>query len=127
MSVVALVTGSRDWTDDTALFEILDQLAPALVVEGGARGADLMAREWCDRTGVPCVEVPALWTAHGKAAGPKRNAVMLRVAQALAAARNMTVEVVACPLPNSVGTIHMMDLAANANLVTYKVTSDRTD
>lgn len=121
MSLVALVTGSRDWTNEAALYDILDQLSPALVVEGGARGADLMARAWCDQRGVPCVEVPALWTAHGKAAGPKRNALMLRVAQALGAARNMPVEVVACPLPGSVGTTHMMNLAKDANLVTYLV------
>lgn len=121
MSVVAIVTGSRDWTDRTALEEVLDELKPAMVIQGGAKGADQQSREWCDRTGTPCIEVPALWTAHGKAAGPKRNALMLRVAQALAAARNMAVEVVACPLPNSVGTKHMTGLAMDANLCVYIV------
>jgi hypothetical protein len=121
MSVVAIVTGSRHWTDTVALTEILDELAPAMVIQGGAEGADRQSREWCDRTGVPCIEVPALWTAHGKAAGPKRNTLMLRVAKTLAAARDMVVEVVACPLEDSVGTVHMIDLAEAENIFVYRV------
>jgi hypothetical protein len=120
-AVVAVVTGSRHWSDTAALHELLDDLAPKMVVEGGATGADQAARAWCERTGVPCVEVPALWDAHGKAAGPKRNRLMLRIAQTLADARGMTVEVVACPLPDSVGTIDMIAVATEANLCLYKV------
>jgi hypothetical protein len=122
--VVAIVTGSRNWTDPTPLTDVLDELAPKLVVEGGAKGADELARAWCNTTGVPCVEVPALWDAHGKAAGPKRNELMLRIAKTLAQARNMTVEVVACPLPDSVGTKHMMDLAFADDLCVYVITPE---
>ncbi len=121
MRPVIVVTGSRNWSDRDTLDDILNQLNPALVVEGGAKGADTMAREWCDRNGVTCVEVPALWTAHGKSAGPKRNSTMLRIAQALAAARDMPVEVVACPHDDSVGTKHMMSLAHEAGLCMYVV------
>lgn len=126
MTVVAVVTGSRHWTDKAALVEILDELKPVMVIQGGAEGADIMAREWADVTGTPCVEVPALWRGHGKAAGPKRNVLMLRVAQVLAAARNMDVEVIACPLPDSVGTKHMMDLAVDQGLVVYTVAASES-
>lgn len=122
MSVVLVVTGSRNWTDVGAITEILDEIKPALLIQGGAQGADTIARNWCDQTGTPCVEVPALWTAHGKAAGPKRNVLMLRVAKALAAAREMEVEVMACPLPDSVGTKHMAEIARAEGLLCYLVT-----
>lgn len=122
MNTVILVTGSRNWTDATSLNEVLTEIAPKMVVQGGAQGADHLARRWCEQTGTPCVEIPALWEAHGNKAGPIRNELMLRIAQTLAAARNMTVEVVACPLPDSKGTLHMMQLATNANLCIYKIT-----
>lgn len=120
--VVLVVTGSRKWTDVNAVTEILDEIKPALLVQGGAKGVDTIARNWCDQTGTPCVEVPALWTAHGNAAGPRRNVLMLRIAKALAAARDMDVEVMACPLPDSVGTKHMIEIAQAEELLCYLVT-----
>lgn len=79
-----LVCGGRDYADRVTVFGYLDRLwresAPldALeIIQGGATGADALAREWCCNREVPYVNVPANWKLHGKAAGPIRNQKML--------------------------------------------------
>ena len=47
------------------------------MVQGGARGADRLARECAEALGVYCAEVPAYWKSQGRSAGPRRNAAML--------------------------------------------------
>lgn len=48
------------------------------VVQGGcATGADMHAREWCFKHGLPCATVSPAWKYHGNAAGPIRNRWML--------------------------------------------------
>lgn len=50
------------------------------LIEGGATGADAIAREWAEcHPEVEHVRVDADWERHGKAAGPTRNVIMLRV------------------------------------------------
>lgn len=46
------------------------------IIEGGARGADTMAKTWAETFSVPVTEVPADWERHGKSAGYKRNEAM---------------------------------------------------
>jgi hypothetical protein len=82
-----LVCGSRDWDDESVIFNILSMLFmnhahPGLVViEGGARGADRAAAKWADQPGfLPPVkheQYPADWEKHGRAAGYIRNQQML--------------------------------------------------
>lgn len=76
-----LVCGGRDFFDAPRLEKALDGLAsfagPLTVIEGGARGADALAREWASRTGAECVTVPANWARYGNRAGPIRNTEML--------------------------------------------------
>lgn len=76
-----LVTGGRDFDDYQRVARALGSAyshQPALaVVQGGARGADALARRWCESTGVPCITVPALWDYYGKRAGSMRNQWML--------------------------------------------------
>lgn len=73
-----LVTGGRDYVDrESALASALDFERPSLVIQGGARGADAVAREWCRKTGTPCLTVWALWQQYGKPAGHIRNRVMV--------------------------------------------------
>lgn len=50
---------------------------PKLVVQGGARGADAIARAWCKHVGVECKTFEANWRAHGRRAGVIRNELML--------------------------------------------------
>lgn len=76
-----LVCGGRDYKNISAVRHALQTLhgkrAITLIIEGGATGADRLAREWAVENGVKFQTFAANWTAHGKAAGPLRNALML--------------------------------------------------
>lgn len=82
-----LVCGGRDYADAEALDHVLElafehhgwTAARVILIEGGARGADRLARQWATANGVHCATVPALWASHGKAAGHQRNAAMLEL------------------------------------------------
>lgn len=54
-------------------FKVMDVLRPREIAQGGAFGADTLAREWATARGVPCREYLARWRAHGWLAGFKRN------------------------------------------------------
>jgi hypothetical protein len=81
-----LVCGARDWTDRALLAEVIDRAvtehgrdgAGVLLIEGGARGADRLAVELARVRGWRLEEYPADWRGEGRAAGPPRNARMLR-------------------------------------------------
>lgn len=75
-----LVCGGRDYADRERVRTELDALKPTVLIEGGARGADLLAAEW--RWGghiLTCqhLKFPADWNKHGKSAGAIRNRQML--------------------------------------------------
>ena len=75
-----LVTGSRTWADATTIAAVLRRwrTPDAVLVHGGARGADrIAARIWRAR-GLPTEEHPADWPRHGRAAGPIRNQQMVQ-------------------------------------------------
>lgn len=95
-----LVTGSRDWEDEALVQRTLSLLhqqggteVPLLPLDAQVRfdgrihvlvtgkcptGADRMAEEWAEAYDVEVVTYPADWGKHGKAAGPVRNAVMVK-------------------------------------------------
>lgn len=79
----ALVCGGRDFTDRDALFAALDRAHAkrplTMVIHGGAKGADTLAGQWASARGILSARVDALWDAHGKAAGPRRNRAMLEL------------------------------------------------
>jgi hypothetical protein len=80
-----LVCGGRDFSDRKTLFDALDRISaqrhPAdrlTVIQGGASGADHMARQWAmEQPSVWVINEPADWKTHGKAAGPIRNQKMI--------------------------------------------------
>lgn len=72
-----IVCGGRDYYDRTRIWEELDELAPAEVAQGGATGADILARDWCAARGVRCFTYQASWEREGRSAGPRRNQRML--------------------------------------------------
>jgi hypothetical protein len=74
-----LVCGARDWPHRLVLEDTLDsQTVPIqALAHGGAAGADRMAGEWAVRRGIEVHEYPADWDQHGRAAGPRRNRLML--------------------------------------------------
>lgn len=75
-----LVTGSRYWTNRNAIEDELDALMVAhhgiVVIHGGARGADSLAKEICDQNKIESIEYPAQWELFGKSAGIRRNIQM---------------------------------------------------
>ena len=73
----AIVCGGRNFLDKSLLFATLDELDVRHVIEGGATGADALAREWAQQRFRPFTEYPANWMAQGRGAGPRRNAAML--------------------------------------------------
>lgn len=88
-----LVTGSRAWPDEQAIWDALDGFwtgamaggySSLTVVHGAAKGADLMAYRWARyralnrRWAVEHEPHPADWST-GKAAGVARNAGMVRL------------------------------------------------
>lgn len=72
-----LVCGGRDFNDAALLEQTLNDLEPRLIIEGGARGADALARSYAMLHGVELQSYPAMWDRDGKAAGPIRNQAML--------------------------------------------------
>ena len=80
-AMIALVCGDRNWTDVgmvTRRLKVLQLHHPdSIILEGGCRGADLIAREVAQQLGLDVIEIPANWVRHGKAAGPIRNRIML--------------------------------------------------
>jgi hypothetical protein len=76
-----LVCGDRNWTDrrsiEREIRKLLEVGLISLVIEGGARGADAIARNVADQLGIPRQTFLADWSAYGKAAGPIRNLRMI--------------------------------------------------
>jgi hypothetical protein len=80
-----LVTGSRDWTDEHAIFvalaawwEKLGREPGTLLVHGDCpTGADAIADRIWRGWGLPVMPRPALWGVWGKKAGPLRNKHMV--------------------------------------------------
>jgi hypothetical protein len=75
---IVLVTGDREWDDRQEIYDWLEKFSGIkLLLQGSARGADLLSEDWARSREVPYLGVPAEWATKGKAAGPIRNAAML--------------------------------------------------
>lgn len=85
-----LITGSRDWSDEDTVWGALDIVArevlsagctEIVVVHGAAKGPDMLADAWVRSRRqywpVRAERYPADWKRHGRAAGLKRNPVMV--------------------------------------------------
>lgn len=73
-----LVTGGRAYADRTTLHAALEDYPEIeALAQGGACGADALAREWAKRRGVTVATYLADWKALGRGAGPHRNQRML--------------------------------------------------
>lgn len=110
-----LVCGSRHFNDydflGTSLWRLYQERENFNITEiihGGARGADTLAGEWAKNHNCPVRVFPADWEKHGKAAGPIRNAQMLKEGQP-----NLVVAFLA---PDSRGTKNMIDQATKAGV-----------
>lgn len=76
-----LVCGGRDYRDFQRVKRYLNTLHSTIeidtLIEGGARGADTLARVWAAQASVPVETFPADWSQHGRRAGTIRNKRML--------------------------------------------------
>lgn len=76
-----IVCGGRAYQNRQRVFETLDALHQErkidLVAQGGASGADALAKEWAREMGVETGTFYADWKAYGRLAGPMRNQRML--------------------------------------------------
>jgi len=79
--VKALICGGRGYTDVARLERVLDAAVKRLgvteIIQGGAPGADILAKAWAASRGIPQRQFDADWDALGRAAGPARNRDML--------------------------------------------------
>lgn len=77
-----LVIGGRDYRDEGRCFAELDRLNAehkfAVIIHGGAPGADKLANDWAVSRSIPVEVFPAEWSKLGHSAGPLRNAQMLK-------------------------------------------------
>lgn len=116
-----MVCGDRNWTDRQTILNRLAKLPKdTIIIEGGARGADILALSCAKELGLDVAHYPAKWRLYGKAAGPIRNELMLEEGNPdlVIAFHN--------DLPSSKGTSNMVGLAnrAGVSVVIVKEASD---
>src|ERR1700744_2740672 len=103
------VTGGRAYSDAHKIAAVLNKLHREvgidILIEGGAHGADRLARQWAMSNRVQIWTFEADWEGHGNFAGPMRNKEMI--------AEGRPDVVVAFPTPGekNKGTRGMMTLA----------------
>ena len=83
------VTGGRNQNLTEGAEQLLARVVEVFGVEqllhGDCRGLDRQAALWAQDHGVPVVAYPADWNRHGRAAGPIRNSLMAKEADAVLA------------------------------------------
>ena len=76
-----LICGGRNYTDYNKILNFVKQLAAEyknlLIIEGGAKGADTLAKEAAIECGLTYKGIKADWKKYGRSAGSKRNQKML--------------------------------------------------
>lgn len=112
-----LVTGSRSWvgmsTIASALYSAQRDLGMSAVLVTGAcpTGADFLAEDIWTQWGGQVERHPADWAAHGKGAGFRRNAEMVKLGADVC---------IAFIRAGSNGATHTADLAEAAGIPTHR-------
>lgn len=116
MPVIGIVTGGRSYSNKKVVRAGIQASQATFILEGGATGADTLARQVCDELGIPHITVWALWKRFNKAAGHKRNKLMLDIAMAL----NEDTPIVGIVFPGGTGTANMRGLIEQAGYPWYE-------
>lgn len=111
-----IVCGGRDFTRRALMLKTLDTLHAERhfrqLMQGGARGADAIAKDWAKtHPGITRFVCRADWETHGTGAGPVRNRRMLSWGPDL---------VVAFPTGGP-GTADMMEIARKAGVEVIEI------
>lgn len=116
-----LVCGGRDYSDRRAVYQVLSATHStdpiALLIAGGANGADALAVDWARSERVETQVFNADWENDGRAAGPRRNQRMLE--------RGRPDVVIA--FPGGKGTADMIRRAEMAGVPVVRITGDRNN
>src|SRR6476620_2971782 len=109
MPKIVIITGSRTWTDENLIEQVVKEHSPQLLVQGGCpKGADKISKRIAEKLNIPTLTFRADWDFYGKSAGPIRNCEMLdNFPKAILLAFRMD---------SSVGTTHCIVQAKKRNM-----------
>jgi hypothetical protein len=109
-----LVCGGREYTNTKVVWDTLDRIfkrnGEFMLIEGGASGADRLARAWALKEMHPVATVEAQWTKIGNGAGILRNTWMLMLQPQMCIA-----------FPGGSGTANMLEQAMDAKVPCFLV------
>lgn len=103
-----LICGSRYWDNYEYIDYAIDRLKPSCIIQGGAQGADRIAKIIAEKKNIQVIECPADWDKYGKRAGHIRNGEMLKEKP------DLVIAFIKSGLPNK-GTNNMIKQAEDAN------------
>lgn len=106
-----IIAGSRDFHDYDVLLEVIkeSQFTISEVISGMASGVDQLGIRYAKENNLPLHEYWAEWNFYGKSAGPIRNRLMAKNADAL----------IAICYNGSRGTKNMIEEATKKDLLVY--------
>lgn len=111
-----LVCGGRKFFNKLLLKKTLDELHAkqpiSCIIQGGASGADWLAKHWATAYGgMPQEEYKADWVGQGRSAGPRRNTMMLKEGK----------PDLVLAFPGGKGTANMIQKAKAAGLIVIEI------
>jgi YspA, cpYpsA-related SLOG family len=108
------VCGGRDYSNYAVVCKVLDEayqaFGPFILVQGEARGADSLAKNWAIESQVEYESFPADWDSYGKSAGFIRNRQMLETGFDMLIA-----------FPGGNGTANMVRITEKAGIPVVKI------
>jgi len=114
-----LVCGGRNYTNKDRVYTILDRIhkyySDICIVQGGAMGADYIAKSWAIDNNIKQHEFKANWNQYGKGAGAIRNQQMLEFDPDLVVA-----------FAGGSGTADMINRSKNAGIKVFIVKEPNT-
>jgi len=120
MKIRVLISGGRNWSNESVIRQVIDSLPEGtVIIEGAARGADSIAGKCARERGLEVLEFPANWNAYGKLAGFIRNRQML------AEGKPDIVVGFHENIAESKGTKDMLEASRQAGLPTFLVTGEQ--
>ena len=109
-----VVTGSRDFTNQKFVNQVLEHVNPEYLILGDCpTGVDSFAREWVRQRKISYNVHEAYWDQLGRRAGPERNGRMVKEGVEFGA--------ICLSFPGGSGTRDCTQQAENAGLTVFKV------